>query len=300
MSRRITLTAAGGTWAWIAAAAAILQLLRLSGWQTRRICNQPILWVLHLGYFWIVAGLTLKAAAGFWGLIPASAATHALTAGAIGTQTVVSGTSNSPGVSGAGGPDSYPDAVIKLEYDQSWGHLGLGGVFRNLEVDTGAGGQDSAFGWGFLAGLWAPTFGDDSLNAHFVIGEGVGRYILGSFYDAEVTSFRAGLIPEIDPIAVYAFHVGYQHWWTDSLASNAIFGWAHTEIDVTDAFGPGIRAVGVAAGTNENVQSIHANILWYPADPVTIGIEYIWGARHTISGGFATNNRVQMGFWYTF
>jgi hypothetical protein len=197
------------------------------------------------------------------------------------------------------GPDSFPDAVIKLEYDDSWGHLGLGGVFRNLEVDNGAGMQDSAFGWGLLAGLWAPTFGDDSLNASFIYGEGVGRYVFGGISDALVTSFVPGLTPKVEPITTWGWHVGYQHWWTDSLASNAVFGWVHNDIDVTKAFGPGARGVANFR-TNENIQSLHANILWYPADPVTIGLEYIFGARDALNGQYATASRLQMAFWYSF
>ena len=197
------------------------------------------------------------------------------------------------------GPDSYPDAVIKLEYDQSWGHLGLGAMFRNLEINDGAGLSDSAFGYGLIAGLWAPTFGDDSLNAHFIYGEGIGRHIFGGITDALVTNFVAGQTPDIDPVTTWSWHVGYQHWWTDSLASNAIFGWVHTEIEVDDAFGPGVRGVA-QFNTNENIQSIHANILWYPADPVTIGLEYIRGMRDALNGEYATANRLQMAFWFSF
>ena len=197
------------------------------------------------------------------------------------------------------GPDSYPDGVIKLEYDQSWGHLGLGATLRNLEFDNGAGAQDEALGWGTIIGLWMPTFGDDSLNAHLIYGQGIGRHVFGSITDALVRNFVPGQTPDVDPVTVWAWHVGYNHWWTDSLASNAIFGWAHTEIEVDDAFGPGLRGVA-QFNTNENVQSVHANILWYPADPVTIGLEYIWGARDTLDGQYATANRLQMAFWYSF
>ena len=209
-------------------------------------------------------------------------------------------TTGATGIANSGGPDSYPDAVIKLEYDDSWGHLGLGAVFRNLEVDTGAGQQDAAFGWGTLIGLWVPTFGDDSLNASLIYGEGVGRYVFGGITDALVTSYLVGGgQPDVDPVTTWGWHVGYNHWWTDSLASNAVFGWVHTDIDVTDAFGPGARGVA-QFDTNENIQSVHANLLWYPADPVMIGLEYIFGARDALDGQYATANRVQMAFWYSF
>ena len=64
-------------------AAALLHALRIRRWHpwtTRRV---PIVWVLHLAYAWIAIHLALRAAA-VLGAVPASAATHALTVGAIG------------------------------------------------------------------------------------------------------------------------------------------------------------------------------------------------------------------------
>lgn len=74
--------------AWVGAAAlaaALFNGARLAGWRTARTLNNPLLWVMHLGYAWLVVGLALKAAAGLGDLVPASAALHALTVGAIGT-----------------------------------------------------------------------------------------------------------------------------------------------------------------------------------------------------------------------
>ena len=69
----------------IAAAAALLNAARLAGWRGERTLHSPILWVLHLGYAWLVAGLALKAVAALSDLVPEAAALHALTAGAIAT-----------------------------------------------------------------------------------------------------------------------------------------------------------------------------------------------------------------------
>jgi uncharacterized protein involved in response to NO len=49
-------------------------------WRTRRV---PMVWVLHLAYLWVPVHLLLRALAEL-GVAPASAATHALTAGAAG------------------------------------------------------------------------------------------------------------------------------------------------------------------------------------------------------------------------
>jgi uncharacterized protein involved in response to NO len=49
-------------------------------WQSRR---NPILWVLHIGYFWLIVGFLFDAL-GIFGM-PSSLATHAFTLGGIGT-----------------------------------------------------------------------------------------------------------------------------------------------------------------------------------------------------------------------
>jgi len=65
-----------------------LVLIRSLHWGSYRSLGRPILWVLHLGHAWISAGLLLKAAAAVFLGLPPTVATHALTAGAIGTLTL--------------------------------------------------------------------------------------------------------------------------------------------------------------------------------------------------------------------
>ncbi len=68
-----------------ALAAAVLNGARMAGWQSRRTLGEPLLWVLHLGYGWLVLGLLAKAAANLTDAVPHAAALHATTVGAIGT-----------------------------------------------------------------------------------------------------------------------------------------------------------------------------------------------------------------------
>ncbi|MCB9960127.1 MAG: NnrS family protein [Rhodospirillaceae bacterium] len=64
--------------------AALANLVRLARWRGLDTLGEPLVWVLHLAYLWIPLGLGLAgAAAAFPGLVPASAAIHALGAGAI-------------------------------------------------------------------------------------------------------------------------------------------------------------------------------------------------------------------------
>ena len=82
--------------AWIAApearlagfallAAGGLQLARLVRWGGLRTVRDPLVFILHVGYFWIPAGLLLLGASVLEPWVPRSAAIHALTAGAMGT-----------------------------------------------------------------------------------------------------------------------------------------------------------------------------------------------------------------------
>lgn len=68
----------------LALAAAAAHAMRLRNWDTLRTLHKPILWVLHLGYGWLVIGLLLEGIRFWLPQIPASAALHALAAGCIG------------------------------------------------------------------------------------------------------------------------------------------------------------------------------------------------------------------------
>jgi uncharacterized protein involved in response to NO len=73
---------------WLTLAAALALGLRLSRWRGLATLGEPLLFVLHAGYGWLVAGLALLGLSGLVPLVPHSAALHALTVGAIGTMTL--------------------------------------------------------------------------------------------------------------------------------------------------------------------------------------------------------------------
>lgn len=68
-------------------AAAIVHALRLYGWHARRLWEVPLLWVLYLGYAWLVIGFLLDALAAA-GLVSPFLAMHAYTTGGIGVMTL--------------------------------------------------------------------------------------------------------------------------------------------------------------------------------------------------------------------
>jgi uncharacterized protein involved in response to NO len=72
----------------LAAIAAAVHAVRLAGWYTPKFWSVPLLWILHLGYAWIVFGFALLALSTAGLSTPAVNALHAFTAGAIGTLTL--------------------------------------------------------------------------------------------------------------------------------------------------------------------------------------------------------------------
>jgi uncharacterized protein involved in response to NO len=66
-----------------AALAAVAHTMRISFWRPWATLGHPLLWILHASYLWIIVHLALRALAAL-DLAGGSAATHALTVGAIG------------------------------------------------------------------------------------------------------------------------------------------------------------------------------------------------------------------------
>jgi uncharacterized protein involved in response to NO len=71
----------------LAASAAIVHAIRLAGWQAVSLWKVPLLWVLHLGYGWIVVGFALDALAAA-GLVSPILSMHAYATGGIGVLTL--------------------------------------------------------------------------------------------------------------------------------------------------------------------------------------------------------------------
>jgi uncharacterized protein involved in response to NO len=68
--------------------AAVLNAARLGLWRGVATLPEPLLLILHVGYLWLVVGITLLGLSLFTDAVPAAAAVHALTAGAMGTMII--------------------------------------------------------------------------------------------------------------------------------------------------------------------------------------------------------------------
>ncbi len=73
---------------WAALGAGVAVAIRWSRWRGARTIREPLLLILHLGYGWLALGLLLLGLNGLVDALPATAALHALTVGAVGTMTL--------------------------------------------------------------------------------------------------------------------------------------------------------------------------------------------------------------------
>lgn len=94
----------------LAAVAAVANGIRLMGWRGLKTLGEPILWILHLGYAWLVFGLACKAAALLAGWPAEVTALHALTIGAVGSMTL--GVMTRAALGHTGRPIKAPPSVV--------------------------------------------------------------------------------------------------------------------------------------------------------------------------------------------
>lgn len=71
----------------VASAAALAHAVRLWGWSDRRLWSVPLLWILYVGYGWLVIGFAAQAIS-VAAMVRPQLALHAFTAGAIGALTL--------------------------------------------------------------------------------------------------------------------------------------------------------------------------------------------------------------------
>lgn len=106
-----TLIGGGPVLGAIALFAVVANGARLALWQPLATWRNPLLWVLHLGYGWLVLGLALSGVANLApAALPPTTALHALTAGAIGTMLLA--VMSRAALGHTGRPLAAPPAVV--------------------------------------------------------------------------------------------------------------------------------------------------------------------------------------------
>ena len=184
--------------------------------------------------------------------------------------------------------DRLPDLVGKIEFSGGWGNWSLAGMAREIRIDGDviAGADDSAWGGAVSASGRVRLTGQDNLRFNLAYGNGLGRYLSYNAFDDGIID-RNG---HISLNRIIGGYIAYQHWWTDTLRSSAIAGFANA--DNTSVVPPG--------SVNKNFYSTTLNLIWSPSLNTSIGLEWLHGYRQLESGIDGHLDRIQLTSMYKF
>ena len=203
-------------------------------------------------------------------------------------------------------PDPLPDFVIKLQHRWSAGMLSAAALFRQLEVNDGAGVSETTFGWGIHFGIGV-RFNNNKTAVGFLAyyGEGIGRYM--SSAPGAILNGTAGSA-ELKAVQSAGGLIWIQQRWTDTIRSTLAYGrdWR----DVVGATSSGVGGFSGKAGIGgatvfgtalaQDTWTVHANLIWSPVPRVNIGVEYIYGFVGLVNSANGTTHRVMASFKYSY
>jgi hypothetical protein len=188
----------------------------------------------------------------------------------------------------ANGLSRWPDLVFTSAWHGEGKHFRLAGLARDLRAQDNSGATDSALGWALAgSGKFALPLaaGKDNFKFSLQYGDGYGAQLRDGPADAV---FNTGT-SELETIGVFSTHGGLQHWWSDILRSNFIYGYISADNpDVAD--GDVLESTSYAA----------ANLIWNFHGSVTFGLEYLWGRRENKDAQSGTDNRILLSSKFAF
>ena len=184
--------------------------------------------------------------------------------------------------------NNVPDLIGKLQYKDTFGHLALRGLARQLKAaDSVTGDEDTSFGWGAVLSGKIKAGEKDSFIFQGAYGDGIGHYLLDVASSANGTTYVSN---NIRPQVAYGGYLGFQHFWSNTWRSNILAGYTGIDNDVALT----------GTGVNKTVMSGHLNLIWSPTPNYRVGMEYMRGYREIESGTEGDLNRVQASFMYLF
>jgi hypothetical protein len=185
-----------------------------------------------------------------------------------------------------------------------WGHLQASTVFRDIAIENGGNSYNrDVFGWGArLSGALLPfteisAFQNDTFYFGATYGEGIGAYILDlqtRGYDGAVDSTN-----HLKALPVFAYYIGYTHYWTKSLRSSLVF----SEVDLDSiALATDPKNLEYHRGRYCAVNTVYQWEVQFPVDPdptknlhtAFTGIEYLFGQKETLGGAQGEDHRVTL------
>jgi len=107
-----------------------------------------------------------------------------------------------------------PDLVTRFRFDLGGGHITTAAFYGTARFSPTSGDTDSVPLWGGVASAKFTTVGKDFVYGTFTTGKGIGRYRGGPTAVPDENG-------RLHAVAGSAYMGGYQHFWNETLSSNA-------------------------------------------------------------------------------
>lgn len=177
-----------------------------------------------------------------------------------------------------------PDLIVRYNHKDSWGHMSVSGIVRQLKVDS-AGVDATDTGYGIAVGSKI-NVGSDDIKMMVVYGSGLGRYIGTNVVNAAAVD----ALGDLDTITTTSALFAYRHHWSDKWRSTLSYSMLRADNDVING----------GTGVSKAVDSIHLNLIYEPTKSMTFGVELINAVREIESGHEGDMNRLQFSAKYAF
>jgi hypothetical protein len=183
--------------------------------------------------------------------------------------------------------ERYPDLIARVNFKPEWGNISFAALGRQIRYTQSATGLEAGnWGGGLNVAGKINSLGLDTFRFMAHVGNGAGRYTTttNTFEDAALSEQG-----DLSLIKTFGGMVSYQHWWNKQWRSNLTYGYAAAK-----------QPEFVNPLLNQQVQSVHANLIWSPISQTTLGMEYIFAERELINGQKGELQRIQFSARYSF
>jgi hypothetical protein len=188
--------------------------------------------------------------------------------------------------------EKYPDLTAQYNYHDTWGHVQLAAILRNVAYDSvntpNNEPKGSETGWGVDLTGHINVLERDKVLLGVVYGDGIASYL----NDGGVDLAPEGTFPNnVNAQAVPLLGVSayYDHYWSSRWSTS--LGYSITQVD-------NANLQDTAAFRSGEYASI--NLLWTPVKNLLIGGEFLWGQRTDNSTASGEDLRIQFSAKYDF
>jgi len=187
----------------------------------------------------------------------------------------------------------WPDLTANIRWTGSRAHLQAAGIVRQLTFDPPEGSRSSDIGWGLNLSGHLDLFDavakgkQDNIVFQLAGGQGISYYFndtnglgLDGFVDAG---------GDLSALTVWGGFAAYQHYWSPKWASAIGYSYMHVDVEGDQP--------------DDTYKSGHyfvANLMYYPADRLWVGVEFLYGIREDQNGNTGDNGRISFSMQYRF